>query len=54
MCNVEELKALTEEVKGMRADMDKANGLLETIADQVAPVLESLKSSPILKMMGVK
>lgn len=37
----------------LRKDMDEAKALLTEIMASIAPTLDSLKKSPILKMLGV-
>lgn len=41
------------EIAALRSDVDDAKKLLGDIFDQLAPTIESLKKSPILKMLGV-
>lgn len=45
--------ALKAEVSSLRYTQETLLGLLREIQEQVTPTIDSLKSSPIFKMLGV-
>lgn len=55
-----DIDALVSEVQSLRAEIEYLTtshnailALISELTEQVGPILESLKSSPIAKMMGV-
>jgi len=45
---------LADEIRDLRKTQETLLGLLAEIRDQIEPMLNSLKDSPILRMLGVK
>lgn len=45
---------LEEKMDKILAITERVEGVINTVADQVKPVLDDLMKSPLLKMLGVK
>lgn len=51
--NGDTLAELMQEIRYLRQSHDQILALITEIKEQVGPTIETLKNSPILKMMGV-